>query len=128
MGPSSFRRQVVLLALTASLQIPLAPLAAQTDARWLTEHMDAWYHRAQRSAPGDWGIAIADQSGQLLWSLGPDQPLMPASTVKLFTTGFARSVLGGTARRPTRIVGVGSLDSASGQWVGSWALEVNGDP
>src|SRR5690349_13425183 len=127
-GLSSFRRQAVLLALTASLQIPLAPLAAQTDARWLTERMDAWYQRARRSAPGDWGIAIADQSGQLLWSQDPDQPLMPASTVKLFTTGFARSVLGGTARRPTRIVGVGSLDSVTGRWVGSWALEVNGDP
>ena len=128
MGLSSLRRQVVLLGLTASLQIPCAPLAAQTDAGWLTERMDAWYHRAQRSAPGEWGIAIADQSGRLLWSHDPDQPLMPASTVKLFTTGFARSVLGGTARRPTRIVGVGSLDSVTGQWVGSWTLEVNGDP
>ena len=128
MGLSLIRRQVVLLALTASLQVPFAPLAAQTDAGWLTERMEAWYHRAQRSAPGDWGIAIADQSGHLLWSRDPDQQLMPASTVKLFTTGFARSVLGGTARRPTRIVGVGSLDSVTGQWVGSWALEVNGDP
>ena len=118
----------MLLALTAALQIPFAPLAAQTDAGWLTQRMDAWYHRAQRSAPGDWGVAIADQSGQVLWSVDPDRPLMPASTVKLFTTGFARSVLGGTARRPTRIVGVGSLDSASGEWIGSWALEVNGDP
>jgi serine-type D-Ala-D-Ala carboxypeptidase/endopeptidase (penicillin-binding protein 4) len=127
-GLSSFRRLVVLLVLTASLQIPLAPLAAQTDAGWLTERMDAWYRRAYRSAPGEWGIAIADQSGRLLWSQDPDQALMPASTVKLFTTGFARSVLGGTARRPTRIVGVGSLDSVTGQWVGSWALEVNGDP
>src|SRR5262249_61273596 len=90
--------------------------------------MDGWYHRTRRTAPGEWGIAIADQSGQLLWSLDPDQPLMPASTVKLFTTGFARSVLGGGARRPTRIVGVGSLDSTTGQWIGSWALEVNGDP
>ena len=53
---------------------------------------------------------------------------MPASTVKLFTTGFARSVLGGTARRPTRVVGAGSLDPATGEWVGSWALEMNGDP
>jgi D-alanyl-D-alanine carboxypeptidase len=53
---------------------------------------------------------------------------MPASTVKLFTTGFARSVLGGTARRPTRVVGVGSLEPATGEWVGSWAIEVNGDP
>jgi D-alanyl-D-alanine carboxypeptidase/D-alanyl-D-alanine-endopeptidase (penicillin-binding protein 4) len=128
LGLSSLRRQVVLLGLTALLQVPCAPLAAQTDAGWLTERMDAWYHRAQHSAPGDWGIAIADQSGQLLWSRDPDHPLMPASTVKLFTTGFARSVLGGMARRPTRIVGVGSLDSVTGQWVGSWALEVNGDP
>jgi len=127
-GLASLRRRIVLLALTASLLVPLAPLAAQTDAGWLTQRMDEWYHRAQRSSPGDWGIAIADQSGQVLWSVDPDGPLMPASTVKLFTPGFARSVLGGTARRPTRIVGVGSLDSASGEWIGSWALEVNGDP
>jgi serine-type D-Ala-D-Ala carboxypeptidase/endopeptidase (penicillin-binding protein 4) len=127
-GLSSLRRRVVLLALTASLQISSAPLAAQTDAGWLTERMDAWYHRAQRTSPGEWGIAITDQSGTMLWSMNPDQALMPASTVKLFTTGFARSVLGGTARRPTRIVGIGSLDSASGEWIGSWALEVNGDP
>ena len=123
-----FRRLPALLALAALLQTPCAPLQAQTDARWLTERLDSWYHRAQRSAPGEWGIAVADQSGQMLWSVNPAQPLMPASTVKLFTTGFARSVLGGTARRPTRVVGVGSLDPASGEWIGSWALEVNGDP
>lgn len=116
------------LCLAALLQMPSAPLHAQTDATWLTGRLDSWYHRAQRSAPGEWGIAVADQNGQLLWSANPDQPLMPASTVKLFTTGFARSVLGGTARRPTRVVGVGSLDPASGGWIGSWALEVNGDP
>lgn len=116
------------LCLAALLQMPSAPLPAQTDATWLTGRLDSWYHRAQRSAPGEWGIAVADQNGQLLWSANPDQPLMPASTVKLFTTGFARSVLGGGARRPTRVVGVGSLDPASGEWIGSWALEVNGDP
>ena len=127
MGLSSLRRRFVL-ALTASLQIPFGSLAAQTDAGWLTQRMDAWYHRAQRSSPGDWGIAVADQSGQVIWSVNPDEALMPASTVKLFTTGFARSVLGGTARRPTRIIGVGSLDSLTGAWIGSWALEVNGDP
>ena len=96
--------------------------------QWLTERLDSWYQRAQRSAPGEWGIAVADQSGQMLWSVNPDLPLMPASTVKLFTTGFARSVLGGTARRPTRVVGVGSVDPATGEWIGSWALEMNGDP
>src|SRR5262249_45627746 len=57
-----------------------------------------------------------------------DHPLMPASTVKLFTTGFARTVLGGTARRATRVVGAGTLDSTNGEWIGSWALQLNGDP
>jgi len=126
----SFRSRAVplLLALAVCLQIPSAPLAAQTDSLWLTERMGSWYHRSLRSAPGEWGIAIADQSGRTLWSVNPDQPFMPASTVKLFTTGFARSVLGGAARRPTRVVGVGSLDPVSGEWIGSWALELNGDP
>lgn len=125
---SSFRSRAVPLALTACLQIASAPLAAQTDSHWLTEQMESWYQRSLRSAPGEWGISIADQSGRTLWSKNPDQPLMPASTVKLFTTGFARSVLGGAARRPTRVVGAGSLDPVSGEWIGSWALELNGDP
>jgi D-alanyl-D-alanine carboxypeptidase/D-alanyl-D-alanine-endopeptidase (penicillin-binding protein 4) len=54
--------------------------------------------------------------------------MVPASTVKLFTTGFARSVLGGSARRATRVVGEGQLDLETGEWVGAWALEMNGDP
>ncbi len=123
-----FRCRVVLLALAACLPILSAPLRAQADSLWVTERLDSWYQRSLRSAPGEWGIAIADQSGRMLWSMHPDEPLLPASTVKLFTTGFARSVLGGTARRPTRVVGVGSLDPATGEWVGSWAIEVNGDP
>ncbi len=129
MGLSSLQYRVIRLAAAAALQVSAAPLAAQqTDAAWLTGRMDAWYHRAEHSAPGDWGVVIADQSGGALWSVNPDLPLMPASTVKLFTTGFARSVLGGGARRPTRIVGVGSLDPSTGAWIGTWALEVNGDP
>jgi PBP4 family serine-type D-alanyl-D-alanine carboxypeptidase len=104
------------------------PASAQTDPQWLSARMNSWYNRTRRAAPGHWGIAIADQSGGLLWSINPEQPLMPASTVKLFTTGFARTVLGGTARRATRVVGAGSLDSTTGEWIGSWALELNGDP
>jgi D-alanyl-D-alanine carboxypeptidase/D-alanyl-D-alanine-endopeptidase (penicillin-binding protein 4) len=121
-------RRLAPFAIAACFQMPLVPLQAQTDSQGLGDRLDAWYQRARRSAPGDWGIAVADQSGRPLWSANPDQALMPASTVKLFTTGFARSVLGGTARRPTRVVGIGSLDPANGEWVGSWAIEVNGDP
>src|SRR6185295_11005233 len=94
---STFCRRAMLVEVVAGLQLPSAPLAAQTDSQWLTERLESWYQRSLRSAPGEWGIAVADQSGRPLWSMNPDQPLMPASTVKLFTTGFARSILGGTA-------------------------------
>ena len=90
--------------------------------------MNEWYAAASRVAPGDWGIAVADQSGQMLWSFNADASLMPASAVKLFTTGYARSVLGGSARRSTRLVGAGTVDPKSGEWLGEWALELNGDP
>jgi D-alanyl-D-alanine carboxypeptidase/D-alanyl-D-alanine-endopeptidase (penicillin-binding protein 4) len=79
-------------------------------------------------APGTWGIAIANMDGQLLWGVQPGRPMIPASTVKLFTTGFARSVLGGEARKHTRVIGQGQADPGTGNWVGSWALELNGDP
>lgn len=118
----------LLVILTQSVGALTTPLTAQTDPQWLTMRMTSWFGRTHRAAPGEWGIAIADQSGRLLWSMNPDRPLMPASTVKLFTTGFARTVLGGTARRATRVVGVGSLDSTTGAWVGRWALQLNGDP
>lgn len=116
------------LALTGPFAGQPAVLAAQTDGPWLEGRMADWYRQARRRAPGEWGIAIADQSGRLLWSVNPDQPMVPASTVKLFTTGFARSVLGSSARRPTRVIAAGALDSTTGEWIGSWALELNGDP
>ena len=53
-------------------------------------------------------------------------PFVPASTVKLLTTGFARSLVGGDARRETRVIGVGQLTDA-GEWKGRWWLELNGD-
>ena len=128
MNVSSTFRLPVLFILTYLVGGLTTPLASQTDPQWLTNRMTSWYGRSYRSAPGEWGIAIADQSARLLWSMNPDHPLMPASTVKLFTTGFARTVLGGTARRATRVVGEGVLDTTSGEWIGSWALQLNGDP
>jgi serine-type D-Ala-D-Ala carboxypeptidase/endopeptidase (penicillin-binding protein 4) len=121
-------RQVRFVCL-AILFLGSAPsVAAQTDSQWLSARMSQWYETASRRAPGRWGIAIGDPTGRILWSVNPSEPLVPASTVKLFTTGFARSVLGGAARRSTRVVGQGQLDLDSGEWRGSWALELNGDP
>ena len=118
------------IALSVCLALPagLTPAAAQSNVPALKASMAEWYAGASRSAPGVWGVAIADQNGTILWSVRPDEPLVAASTVKVLTTGFARTVLGGDARRATRVVGKGRVDPATGDWIGSWALELNGDP
>ena len=113
--------------LAAVLAFPAAPVQAQSEADEVRANVASWWETASRLAPGDWGIAVADEAGTLIWALEADQPMVPASTVKLFTTGFARSVLGSDARRPTRVVGNGQVNTATGQWVGDWALELNGD-
>jgi D-alanyl-D-alanine carboxypeptidase/D-alanyl-D-alanine-endopeptidase (penicillin-binding protein 4) len=124
---SSLLNPVGLVVALGAFALP-DPAHAQIRESWLDGRMSEWYAAAARRAPGTWGIAIADQSGQVLWSVNEDQPLIPASTVKVLTTGFARSVLGGEARRPTRVVGKGHVDPATGEWVGRWGLELNGDP
>ncbi|MGH7628203.1 MAG: D-alanyl-D-alanine carboxypeptidase, partial [Gemmatimonadales bacterium] len=72
----------------------LPAVAPPTEAAWLDQIVEPWFREAARRTRGEWGIAIADQNGRLLWARNPDTPLIPASTVKVFTTGFARSVLG----------------------------------
>ena len=133
MSLPSFHRFAPALALACALApAPKALAQASADAPAtnlsLSARLATWYEDSYRRAPGQWGIAVADQTGRTLWSMNPDHPLVPASTVKLFTTGFARSVLGGTARRSTRVVGIGGLNPETGAWEGSWALELNGDP
>jgi serine-type D-Ala-D-Ala carboxypeptidase/endopeptidase (penicillin-binding protein 4) len=125
---ASLRHLGSAFVVAAGLCGRLPAVQAQSDPRWLGSRMNAWYADASQRAPGDWGIAVADQSGQMLWSFNADAALMPASAVKLFTTGYARSVLGGSARRATRLVGTGIIDPETGEWLGEWALELNGDP
>lgn len=122
--------QAVGLFLAATVAVGVRPLPAQQTAAadpTLQVQLNAWYAQAARRVRGEWGVAVADQRGQLIWGVNATRPLMPASTVKLFTTGFARSVLGANARQVTRVVGTGFVN-AEGSWIGTWALEVNGDP
>lgn len=120
---------LALLALMPSLARAQTSLAiTSAEAAQLQRHLSGWYETAVRKAPGSWGVAVADQTGKILWSVNPNDLLVPASTVKLFTTGFARSVLGGNARRPTRVLGSGHVEPTTGEWTGNWALELNGDP
>jgi D-alanyl-D-alanine carboxypeptidase/D-alanyl-D-alanine-endopeptidase (penicillin-binding protein 4) len=124
----SIRKNMVLVpVLVAQFALPGIAHSQSLTTGQRTE-LEAWYRTASSRAPGSWGIAIADQRGQLLWSVAPETSLIPASTVKLFTTGFARTVLGSEARRSTRVTGSGFIEPMSGEWRGNWSLELNGDP
>ena len=118
-----------LLPAIAFLALQIAPATAQSAAREeINASLDQWRTAAEKRAPGTWGVVVADESGEVLWSMNAEQGLTPASTVKVLTTGFARTVVGGTARRATRVVGTGAVNAATGIWEGRWALELNGDP
>jgi D-alanyl-D-alanine carboxypeptidase/D-alanyl-D-alanine-endopeptidase (penicillin-binding protein 4) len=91
--------------------------------------VEDWFRRtAERTGDGQWGIAIGTMDGRVLWSMNPDLEMIPASTAKLFTLGFTRALAGGGARIATRLIGRGTLDSATGRWHGGWQLELGGDP
>ena len=104
--PAGATPRAVLAQDSAAAASPAAAVPP-ADAAWVEQTVESWFRETTRRARGDWGIAIADQNGRLLWGRNPDTPMIPASTIKVFTTGFARSVLGTGARRPTRVIGSG---------------------
>jgi serine-type D-Ala-D-Ala carboxypeptidase/endopeptidase (penicillin-binding protein 4) len=105
------------------------PLHAQQLSERERSDLDEWYRRtASRTSGGEWGIAIGSMDGRILWSMSPELELIPASTAKLFTTGYSRARVGGEARITTRVIGDGVIEPATGRWIGRWALELGGDP
>ena len=127
MSPLRSRARIVT-GLLCGVLLPGA-LAAQALSPRERAEVEAWYGRAvERTPGGEWGVAIGTMDGRVLWSANPELELIPASTTKLFTTGFSRSRMGGGARITTRVVGEGKVDSVTGRWQGSWALELGGDP
>jgi D-alanyl-D-alanine carboxypeptidase/D-alanyl-D-alanine-endopeptidase (penicillin-binding protein 4) len=110
------------------LLIPRPALHAQALSSRELASLDDWYRRvAERTGDENWGIAIGTMNGRVLWSVSPDQEMIPASTAKLFTTGFSRSRVGPDSRIVTSVVGDGELDRRSGRWLGTWALDLGGD-
>jgi D-alanyl-D-alanine carboxypeptidase/D-alanyl-D-alanine-endopeptidase (penicillin-binding protein 4) len=120
------RTLMVVLWLSGTSALPAA--AQELSPREQAE-LEAWFRRASERTPGgQWGISIGTMDGRVLWSVSPELELVPASTTKLFTTGFTRTRMGGGARFTTRVIGDGRLDTVSGKWIGTWALQLGGDP
>ena len=122
-------RWVLGMLVIAGLSGSVFRVAAQGLTPNELQKVDDWYRRTvARTGDGEWGIAIGTMDGRVLWSFNPELELIPASTAKLFTTGFTRARAGGGARISTRVIGRGRLDSVSGRWEGAWQLELGGDP
>ena len=117
-----------LVAAAVCGTLATSSLLAQTLSPGEREALEAWYQRTSaRTGNGEWGVAVGTMDGRILWSASPELALIPASTAKVFTTGFTRARVGGDSRLITRVVGDGVLDPASGRWQGTWALELGGD-
>ncbi len=118
------RTLMVLLCLSGA---PAAVATAQALAPSELAALDAWYRRTSDRTPGgQWGITIGTMDGRVLWSVSPELELVPASTTKLFTTGFSRTRMGGGARFTTRVLGrrpPGYRRRASGSAPGRWSSE-----
>ena len=77
---------------------------------------------------GSWGAMVVSLSrGDTLFARTPGTPLMPASTMKLFTSALALEVLGPQHRFSTEVLRDGVL-AADGTLRGNLVLRGDGDP
>src|SRR5690349_1019632 len=124
----AYRLSETLVAAIVAAAVACSPVQAQSLGPRELDALQSWYRRtAERTGNGEWGVAVGTMDGRVLWSMSPELALIPASTAKVFTTGFTRTRVGGDGRITTRVVGDGSLDINSGRWQGTWALDLGGD-
>jgi len=112
-------RRVLLASLAA---LALLPAAAQTPAQ-------QYVNRLQRSGPlaeAAWGVLAVDREGRVLASHNPAQRLVPASNLKLVTTGAALHAFGPEARFATEIGYTGEI--REGVLEGDVYIIGHGDP
>ncbi|MBT8398005.1 MAG: D-alanyl-D-alanine carboxypeptidase, partial [Gemmatimonadetes bacterium] len=77
----------------------------------------------------NWGIRIVDPDrGQILYSRHAHLKFVPASNMKVLSTGTALSLLGPEYRYDTEIFGVGTLGESGSVLRGDLLLPATGDP
>ncbi len=78
---------------------------------------------------GIWGLCVIDiDSGNIVASNLPDKSVIPASTLKVLTTGAAMGLLGKDYRYTTYIEYDGEFDKATGVISGNLYIHGTGDP
>jgi D-alanyl-D-alanine carboxypeptidase/D-alanyl-D-alanine-endopeptidase (penicillin-binding protein 4) len=83
---------------------------------------------SRRVRSGRWGVIVVSLTrGDTLYEVNADQPLRPASTMKLFTSALAFDRLGPDYEFATDVLRDGPVDSA-GRVTGNLILRGDGDP
>jgi len=83
-------------------------LATSAAGQTLQGKFDALLQRTNIGTSTMSALAIDAESGRVLWSLNPDEALIPASNMKLLTSGAALMVLGPEFSFETRLVDAGN--------------------
>jgi D-alanyl-D-alanine carboxypeptidase/D-alanyl-D-alanine-endopeptidase (penicillin-binding protein 4) len=99
--------------------VPHGALSLATDLGMILD-------RAQRS--GEWGVVVVSLSeGDTLFDRNADRQLLPASTMKLFTSAMAFDRFGANGRFETEVLRAGAIGS-DGTLRGDLVLRGAGDP
>ncbi|HYV97745.1 MAG TPA: D-alanyl-D-alanine carboxypeptidase/D-alanyl-D-alanine-endopeptidase [Gemmatimonadaceae bacterium] len=100
--------------------------AAPVGEAQLGEALSSILDRSVRS--GSWGVLVVSLSrGDTLFGYNPDSALLPASTMKVFTSAMALDYLGPDHQFQTQVFREGDVDSA-GAITGDLVLRGAGDP
>jgi len=99
-----------------------------TLPRGLGELTDALASMLGRATRGRWGVIVVSLStGDTLFGRNPDEQLLPASTMKLFTSSLALDRFGADGKFETAVLRTGSLGT-DGVLHGDLVLRGAGDP
>jgi D-alanyl-D-alanine carboxypeptidase/D-alanyl-D-alanine-endopeptidase (penicillin-binding protein 4) len=108
----------------------LKPAVGRATARSGTATLSASLRASMRrlGTSGNWGVFVLSLSrGDTLFAHRPDEPFLPASTLKLFTAALALDRFGPDGRFETAVLSTGPVNSA-GVLAGDLVLRGAGDP
>ncbi len=109
----------------APAPVPLKYTSPRGSTQLMTD-LDNILDRASRS--GSWGVAVVSlESGDTLFTRNADQRLLPASTMKLYTSAVALDRFGPDYRFVTEVLREGTL-GGDGTLRGNLVLRGAGDP
>jgi serine-type D-Ala-D-Ala carboxypeptidase/endopeptidase (penicillin-binding protein 4) len=109
------------LPLAVVLMYFAPPAKLQTEINALNNDADL--------STGSWTLcAITADSGKVLADVNANKVHTPASTLKIFTTAAALSMLGADYRYETVLEHTGSFDSVAGRITGNLCIKGCGDP